>query len=113
MLYALDVDVVRYKLETDDQDFHVVVRDHNGSSLTMIVEFPDPTFVSHASPFRSLIARARQTFNDVFEPTTSWKRKRGHLRLVGVGFFDFKHGQSGVAPNAIELHPVLECQILR
>lgn len=24
-----------------------------------------------------------------------------------IGFFDFQHGQSGVAPNAIELHPVL------
>jgi hypothetical protein len=24
-----------------------------------------------------------------------------------VGFFDFWHGQNGVAPNAIELHPVL------
>ncbi len=27
--------------------------------------------------------------------------------VTGVGFFDFKHGQSGVAPNAIELHPIL------
>lgn len=25
----------------------------------------------------------------------------------GVGFFDFLHGQTGVAPNGIELHPVL------
>ena len=28
-------------------------------------------------------------------------------RVTGVAFFDFKHGQTGVAPNAIELHPVL------
>ena len=27
--------------------------------------------------------------------------------ITGVGFFDFLHGQTGVAPNAIELHPVL------
>jgi integrase len=26
---------------------------------------------------------------------------------VGVAFWDFKHGQTGVAPNAIELHPIL------
>ena len=38
---------------------------------------------------------------------------RSHVRLcrqakiTGVAFFDFKHGQTGVAPNAIELHPVL------
>jgi hypothetical protein len=28
-------------------------------------------------------------------------------RVVGVAFFDFNHGQTGVAPNAIELHPIL------
>jgi hypothetical protein len=27
--------------------------------------------------------------------------------VTGVAFFDFLHGQTGVAPNAIELHPVL------
>jgi hypothetical protein len=27
-----------------------------------------------------------------------------------VGFWDYKHGQSGVAPNAVELHPVLGMQ---
>ena len=29
-------------------------------------------------------------------------------RVVGVAFFDYQHGQTGVAPNAIELHPVLD-----
>jgi hypothetical protein len=28
-------------------------------------------------------------------------------RVTGVVFFDFDHGQTGVAPNAIELHPIL------
>jgi hypothetical protein len=27
--------------------------------------------------------------------------------VTGVAFFDFNHGQTGVAPNAIELHPIL------
>ena len=26
---------------------------------------------------------------------------------TGVAFFDFPHGQTGVARNAIELHPLL------
>jgi hypothetical protein len=30
-----------------------------------------------------------------------------YARVVGVAFFDFKHRQTGVAPNAIELHPIL------
>jgi hypothetical protein len=28
-------------------------------------------------------------------------------RVTGVACFDFKHGQSDVAPNAVELHPIL------
>jgi hypothetical protein len=28
--------------------------------------------------------------------------------ITGVGFFDRSHGQTGAAPNIIELHPVLE-----
>jgi hypothetical protein len=32
--------------------------------------------------------------------------------VTGVVFFDFKHGQTGVAPNAIELHPVLAFRCL-
>jgi hypothetical protein len=27
--------------------------------------------------------------------------------VVGGQFWDFKHGQTGVAPNAVELHPIL------
>jgi hypothetical protein len=28
--------------------------------------------------------------------------------VTGVAFFDYFHGQIGVAPNAIELHPILK-----
>jgi hypothetical protein len=28
-------------------------------------------------------------------------------------FFDFKHGQTGVAPSAIELHPILRFRCLQ
>jgi hypothetical protein len=27
--------------------------------------------------------------------------------VTGVLFFDVPHGQTGVAPNAVELHPVI------
>jgi hypothetical protein len=31
----------------------------------------------------------------------------GQATITGVGFFDVLHGQTGVAPNGIELHPLL------
>jgi hypothetical protein len=44
---------------------------------------------------------------------------RAHVRLcgratiTGVACFDFQHGQTGVAPNAIELHPILTFRCLQ
>src|SRR5262249_8568325 len=32
--------------------------------------------------------------------------------VTGVAFFDFRHGQTGVAPNGIELHPILSFRCL-
>ena len=36
-----------------------------------------------------------------------FKRISGRATVSGVGFFDRPHRQTGVAPNGIELHPVL------
>jgi hypothetical protein len=33
-------------------------------------------------------------------------RSCSRARIVGVAFVDFKHGQNGAAPKAIELHPI-------
>jgi hypothetical protein len=33
------------------------------------------------------------------------------VEVTGVGFFDFMHEQRGVAPNGIELHPVLDIRV--
>ena len=38
---------------------------------------------------------------------SSFTEVRGVAIVRGVGFFDTLHGQRGVAPNGIELHPVL------
>ncbi len=36
----------------------------------------------------------------------------GTATITGVGFFDFLHGQTGVATNGIELHPVIGFTLL-
>src|SRR5205085_10980267 len=75
---------------------------------TMMVELPAPQCVgSSRSPFLPAIRAVRRAFVGRFHPTATWQRPRIRARIAGVGFFDFRHGQSGVAPNAIELHPVL------
>ncbi len=117
-VYEIDADIIRFKLEADDHDFHLVIRDHgdthaedaplaSGFRRTMIVEVPDPAVVAGSSPLRPGIESARNTFASRFEPGPRFERRVIHARIQGVGFFDFLHGQSGVAPNGIELHPVL------
>ena len=42
-----------------------------------------------------------------FPSSSHFEPLRGAATITGVGFFDYQHGQTGVAPNAIELHPVI------
>jgi hypothetical protein len=103
-VYSVSAILLRYKYETDS-DIHLVIADKGGR--TMIAEMPAPQCVGSSSPFLPSIRYVRSKFTSQFHPSSSWHRVNTPIQIAGVGFFDFKHGQSGVAPNAIELHPVL------
>jgi hypothetical protein len=103
--YTVQAAILRTKLEADS-DYHIVIADTGGR--TMIAEIPSTACIGNGSPFRSRIAGVRSNFAARFHPEAShWAYPNVRVTITGVGFFDFKHGQSGVAPNAIELHPVL------
>jgi hypothetical protein len=102
--WVINATLTKYKLESDS-DYHLVITDSSGR--TMIVEIPSPSCVGAGSPFVSGIQRARSEFNAKFSPTTSFKTTNTPVQVTGIGLFDFLHGQTGVAPNGIELHPVL------
>jgi hypothetical protein len=107
--FRLTAQVQKMKLE-DDHDIHLVIADLSNAADTMIVEFPDVACEGAAeSNHKAEMAQARQEFTDIFgQPSAShFTDISGVVVLTGVGFFDFLHGQTGVAPNGIELHPVL------
>jgi hypothetical protein len=106
-VFVIDATLTQYKLETDS-DYHLVIQDSAGN--TMISEIPDPACVGAGSPFANLIQSARAQFDAKYSATTSFQTANIPVQLTGVGFFDFLHGQTGVAPNGIELHPVLDIQ---
>lgn len=95
-----------------DSDFHLVMTD---GPATMIVEIPDapactqPPATSGVSVLEQQIEQARTAFIQEFgQPTTTGFTTIGHqVTVTGVGFYDRLHGQTGVAPNGFELHPVL------
>jgi hypothetical protein len=78
-----------------DLDHHLVLR---SGARTVIAETPSPLCTSGATAYRR-----RQMRN-----ARAVARICTKARVTGVGFFDYPHGQTGVAPNAIELHPVLD-----
>ncbi len=105
--YRLRGRLVEMKYE-EDRDIHLVIAQPGRRTHTMIVEFPAYSCTRGAlkrqkmrtarSALRAACGRAsRSTFS----------RLRGSATITGVGFFDVKHGQTGVAPNGIELHPVI------
>lgn len=90
-----------------DSDYHLVIVD--GASH-MIAEIPDPACVGSTSPLLTSIQKARSEFDATYTPTGSFQTANVPVTVTGVGFFDFLHGQTGVAPNGIELHAVLDVQ---
>jgi hypothetical protein len=103
--WVVNATLTQYKLESDS-DYHLVLSDASGN--TMIAEIPSPTCVGAGSPFFAGIQNARAEFNAKFTATTSFQTANIPVQIKGVGMFDFLHGQTGVAPNGIELHPVLD-----
>jgi hypothetical protein len=103
-IWRLRATVTDYKLE-QDSDIHLVLRDGSGNS--MIAELPDVACIGFPSPFKDQIRTVRSLFDARYRPSSSFQSVNAEATITGVGFFDFLHGQRGVAPNGIELHPVL------
>ncbi|HKW88226.1 MAG TPA: hypothetical protein VJN21_05665 [Candidatus Acidoferrales bacterium] len=102
--------LVGYKEETD-RDFHLVLADPSDPSVTMIAEIPSSECSGACSSrYANSFDSARTALEARFGmPTNRFQSPPGEVfvDVTGVAFFDFFHHQRGVAPNAIELHPVL------
>jgi hypothetical protein len=103
--------ILRVIKQETDQDYHLVIADPTNPRVTMIVESPDPKCASGSQCLdnitfvRTMLDRTLQldrTFVDTLRSEPNMP-----VTITGVAFFDTLHGQEGVAPNGIELHPVL------
>lgn len=108
--YRIRATLVGWKIESD-HDFHMVIADINNPSVTMIIEPPDPTCSSacdggFANYFQSVRTKLTNCFG---QPPSSFTNFNSGIvvDVTGVPLFDALHGQTGVAPNGIELHPLL------
>lgn len=104
-LYVVNATLTLYKLE-DDSDYHLVLRDASGN--TIVTEIPCPGCVGASSPFAAAIANARAVFDAHYTATGGFQSANVPVQVKGIGMFDFPHGQTGAAPNQIELHPLVD-----
>ena len=106
--FRVPAKLVEMKLE-DDSDIHLVIADPSRTGATMIAELPAQSCTAGATPrARTKMNRARTALIAACgAPSRSSRKLSGTATISGVGFFDQIHGQTGVAPNGIELHPVV------
>ena len=108
-VYRIQAELLGFKLESDG-DIHLVIAQPGNRAHTMIAEIPDPRCMSGAPPvYSNDVARTRLAFVKAYgiPPATHFRIAYKPITVVGPAFFDFLHGQDGLAPNGIEIHPVL------
>ena len=107
ILDSLPTKKLGFKIEPNDSDIHLAVRDAAGK--TMIVEFPNAGCTAGAKK-RTAMKNARAALIAACgqPPSASFRKLHGTATITGVLFFDFFHHQRGVSlPNIVELHPAL------
>jgi hypothetical protein len=101
--YRVHAHLVDYVREADG-DYHLVLEGKGGR--TIVAEIPSPACVGGISPVKRASRIAREHMDTHYGVTTSFKATDRRVIVKGVGFFDYLHGQTGMAPNGLELHPV-------
>ncbi|MGD0711062.1 MAG: hypothetical protein ABR968_07740 [Bacteroidales bacterium] len=91
-----------------DNDYHLVLHDINHPTETMIGEVPDPTCsVAATSAHVSEFISARNWVSTHIGTTENLSVNIPEVCITGVAFEDPPHGQSGAAPNNLELHSII------
>ena len=97
--------LITIKKDEADSDFHLILSD---GTHTLVGEVPDPTCSSvAASPKIAQFIAAR---NWVIQ-NIGYGNKNVNLppvTVTGVAFIDPPHGQTGAAPNNIEIHSIID-----
>jgi hypothetical protein len=107
--FAVQARLVGVKRE-EDSDYHLILV---AGGASIIAEMPLVGCTAGAQHRYAMTAARAALERAVGGPVgSSWIHPNLRVRVVGVLFFDFPHGQSGHARNYAELHPVLGFRVL-
>ena len=105
--YTVSATVTSFKQEADS-DIHLAVKDDTGK--TMIFEMPAKQCLDSSKTSPALVIQmtnSLRAWSTKHTATLSYQKVRQRVTVTGVLFFDRLHGQRGVAPNGVEMHPLL------
>jgi hypothetical protein len=136
-VYSVVCRLVKFKQEggTGDMDYHMVLSDDTliftddaagvPPGHSFVAESVSPSCISGShsdgpstSVWQSYLVSVRNTMTARFPtiPSSGWVDAKGvRVRVTGVGFFDFAHGQTGrtsASGATFELHPITNIEFL-
>jgi hypothetical protein len=99
---------VIYIAHEDDRDYHLALEDPDAPGSTVVTELAD-TLCQGAwmSPHLATLRSVEGMFASVLGGRAPSALVGTVVRIQGVGFYDFNHGQRGRSQNCIELHPIV------
>ncbi|HXD91581.1 MAG TPA: T9SS type A sorting domain-containing protein [Bacteroidia bacterium] len=107
--YTFTCNVTVKKAETDN-DYHLVLSD---GTHTLIGEIPDPVCSAAASSNYVPQYTAARNFVDTYIGSGTYSSVNiAAVQVYGVAFVDPPHGQTGAAPNNLEIHPILRINFI-
>ena len=107
-IFEVEADIVAHKMHLSGS-YHLDLRGTTGQ--TMIANCIDPRLAA-GSRWEKEICDVRKKVEEKLRPLPTISRGNWRVRISGIGFFNQVHGQSGVAPNGLELTPVLSIEWL-
>lgn len=92
----------------DDRDYHIALEDPDNAGFTVVTELANILCAGAViSPHFSALSAADAMWRILIDGRSTTTLIGSTVRVRGVGFYDFAHGQRGRSSNCIELHPIL------
>lgn len=99
---------VIYVAHEDDRDYHIVLEDADDPTSSIVTELADTRCAGASiSPHLAALRSVEGMLASVLEGKSPATLLGMTVRVRGVGFYDFDHGQRGRSKNCIELHPIV------
>lgn len=110
--YELTAYITGFKLEAD-RDIHITIQDSTGAAMVIEVIDPQCTMAKETSRYEQLRDVREWFIDNIGNPTRKFKILKEPIlvTITGIGYYDFIHGQTGMAANGREIHPVLKMEL--